>query len=110
MKQDRADDFAYLLRICGADLPEPEREYLFAKCEGRKWRFDFAWVSQKVAVEVNGGRYAFAGGRHSSEGDLEKMRRAAALGWRVLPVSPETLRDRPGEAIQDVRDALRMQP
>jgi very-short-patch-repair endonuclease len=107
MSTDKADTFAYMLAICGADLPIPEREYVFAK--PRKWRFDFAWPEQRVAVEVNGGRYAFAGGRHSGEDDLEKIRRAGALGWRVLPVTPQTLRDRPGEAIDDVRQALKWQ-
>ena len=101
---DRADEFAYLLRICGADLPEPQREYVFAR--PRKWRFDFAYVPQKVAIEVNGGRYAFAGGRHASDGDYEKLRRAAALGWRVLPVSVTDLRERPGAVMQDLREAL----
>ena len=105
MSTDKADQFAYILRVCGADLPEPEREYVFAK--PRKWRFDFAWPEQRVAVEVNGGRYAFAGGRHSSEGDLEKMRKAAAMGWVVLPCSPQTLQERPGDVIDDVRQALR---
>ena len=104
MKQsDAADTFAYLLRLCAADLPEPQREYRF--CD-RRWRFDFAWPSQRVAVEVNGGRYAFAGGRHASDGDNEKLRRAAALGWRVLPCSPQELRDNPGAVFADVREAL----
>ena len=86
MKQsDAADVFAHLLRICAADLPEPEREYRF--CE-RRWRFDFAWSGARVAVEVNGGRYAFAGGRHASDGDNEKLRRAAALGWQPQVAGP----------------------
>ena len=102
---DKAEMFAYILNICGRDLPPPEREYYFAK--PRRWRFDYAWPAQKVALEVNGGRFAFAGGRHASEGDYDKLRRAAALGWRVIPCSPQTLRDRPGYVIQDVRDALR---
>lgn len=100
---DAADAFAAILRICGADIPPPEREYRF--CD-RRWRFDFAWPAQRVAVEVNGGRYAFAGGRHASEGDMEKLRRAAALGWRVLPCSPQTLRERPGDVLDDLRKAL----
>jgi very-short-patch-repair endonuclease len=110
MTTDKAEEFAYLLSIVAPDIPVPVREYRFdAK---RKWRFDFAWLQPTggVAVEVNGGRYAFAGGRHASDGDHEKLRRAAALGWRVLPVSPQALRDNPGSVMQDVREALAWKP
>ena len=43
----------------GLDLVWPEREFRF--CE-RRWRFDFAWPSHKVAVEIDGG--IFIHGRH----------------------------------------------
>lgn len=105
---DTAHEFGYLLALIAPDLPRPNTEWRFdAK---RKWRFDWAWPAQRVAVEVNGGRYAFAGGRHASDGDHEKLRRAAALGWRVLPVSPQALRDHPGDILQDVREALAWKP
>lgn len=106
MTTDTAAAFAFLLRACGADLPAAHREYRFDAV--RRWRFDFAWPDARVAVEVNGGRYAFAGGRHASPDDYEKLRRAAALGWRVLPVAPSELSDRPAAVIQDVRDALKL--
>lgn len=108
---DTAHEFGYLLALIAPDLPKPCIEWRFDKA--RKWRFDFAWPhvgGGGVAVEVNGGRYAFAGGRHASDGDHEKMRRAAALGWRVLPVSPQALRDDPGSVMQDVREALAWKP
>jgi very-short-patch-repair endonuclease len=104
---DAAEEFAYLLSVCGADLPLPVREYRF--CE-RRYRFDFAWPLARVALEVNGGRYAFAGGRHASDADHEKLRRACALGWRVLPVSPQAMRAHPGEVIADLREALEWTP
>jgi hypothetical protein len=108
---DTAHEFAYLLSLIAPDLPKPNIEWRFDKT--RRWRFDFAWPQiggGGVAVEVNGGRYAFAGGRHASDGDHEKMRRAAALGWRVLPVSPQALRGRPGDVMQDLREALAWKP
>ncbi|MFH1186095.1 MAG: hypothetical protein V1755_13815, partial [Chloroflexota bacterium] len=57
-------------------------------------------------VECNGGRWKAGGGRHMSEADFEKMRRAAATGWVVLPVSPQQLARDPWAFIGDLRDAL----
>lgn len=75
------------LHIAEAGLPAPEREYLFAGEIHRRWRFDFAWPDRRLALEVSGGRYAFAGGRHASDGDYEKLCWAAILGWRVMAIS-----------------------
>lgn len=55
------------------------REYLFHPT--RKWRFDFAFPSQKLAVEVDGQRHRSFGGQRS---DCEKLNEAVRLGWRVL--------------------------
>lgn len=70
----------------GAPLRE---EYLFhVPPEGerqRLWRFDFAHVESRTAVEVDGG--AFTQGRHTRgrgfEQDLEKLNTAQAQGWHV---------------------------
>ena len=79
--------FAQLVRIRG--LPKPEREYEFDP--DRRWRFDFAWPAQKVAVEIEGG--ARSGGRHvRGQGfveDAEKHLAALAAGWRVVRVPSE---------------------
>ena len=60
------------------------REYRFHP--RRKWRFDFAWVSRKLAIEVDGA--TFAGGRHARGGglnaDYEKSNEAAIWGWRII--------------------------
>lgn len=52
----------------------------------RKWRFDFAIVDKKVAVEYEGVMSAKA--RHTSvtgyTKDAEKYNAAALLGWKVL--------------------------
>lgn len=54
----------------------------------RKWRFDFAWVPEKVALEVEGG--VFQIGRHNRPGgfigDCEKYNEAAVAGWTVIRV------------------------
>jgi very-short-patch-repair endonuclease len=68
-------------------LPVPEREFRFHPT--RKWRFDFAWPKESLAVEVDGG--LFVAGRHSrgagAEKDMEKFAEAMIGGWRVLRVS-----------------------
>lgn len=81
--------FTKLLKFNG--IPQPEPEYRFHST--RKWRFDFAWTQTKVALEVEGG--AFTRGRHTRGAgfvkDMEKYSEAAALGWRILRVTPSAL-------------------
>jgi hypothetical protein len=86
---DRAEVFLRALEMRG--LPRPEREWKFeAK---RRWRFDYAWPQQMVALEVEGG--VWTGGRHTRGAgfvrDMEKYNRAAVLGWRLLRVTPDKL-------------------
>ena len=81
-------------------------EYPFAKSIGRRWRFDLAYPSRRVAVEVDGG--AFVGGRHVTgtgfEADAEKLSTAASMGWRVLRFTPRMIRD--GKALTLLLAAL----
>jgi len=86
---DRAEVFLRALEVRG--LPRPEREWKFdAK---RRWRFDYAWPQQMIALEVEGG--VWTGGRHTRGAgflkDVEKYNRAAVLGWRLLRVTPDKL-------------------
>lgn len=86
------------------NLPTPEREYRF--CEHRRWRFDFAYPRQKLALELQGGNWVQ--GRHTRgqgfENDCEKFSAAAILGWRVLLVTTAMVKD--GRAIKWLEDAL----
>ena len=56
---------------------------------------DFAFLRAKVALEVEGGIWLPGGGRHNrGKGmlkDMEKYNRAAALGWRIVRCTPQTL-------------------
>ena len=61
----------------------------------RKWRFDYAFVELKVAVEIDGGQWKAFGGRHSRDSDRHKHNAAIVLGWRVLKFSPEMLKKDP---------------
>lgn len=64
-------------------------EYHFAL--PRRWRFDYAIVEHKIAVEVEGG--VWSNGRHTRGSgfiaDMEKYNTAGALGWIVLRCVPD---------------------
>jgi hypothetical protein len=89
VKHDLHPVFAAMLKAAG--LPMPVTEYRFAP--DRKWPFDFAWPTQMVALEVEGG--VFTGGRHTRGvgflRDMEKYNRAVVLGWRLVRCTPTTL-------------------
>lgn len=88
-----------------AELPEPVREWRFHPT--RRWRFDLCWPDRLLAVEVQGGIYR--GGGHTSvtglKRDIEKLNAATLLGWRVLLVHGDMVRD--GSALSLIEDAMR---
>jgi very-short-patch-repair endonuclease len=61
----------------------------------RRWRFDYALVEQRIAIEVEGGIWIKGGGRHNRGAgmlkDLEKYNCAAVEGWIVIRTTPDTL-------------------
>lgn len=92
------------LAMCKAHgLPEPTPEHRF--CE-RRWKFDFAWRSKFVALEVEGG--VFTGGRHTRGkgflGDIEKYNAATVMGWRVLRATPQQVES--GEIFPVLKEVL----
>ena len=78
---------------CYGTGQQPVTEYMFAAAIGRRFRFDYAFLPQLVAVEIDGGQWAQHGGRHNTDADREKLNLAAALGWRVLRFSGAMLKD-----------------
>lgn len=88
-KASKANQYSLFLRLLEENTGYHwESEYKFHPT--RKWRFDFALPSKKVAIEIDGG--VFTAGRHSGGigqiKDMEKMNAAASLGWRVLHFIP----------------------
>lgn len=67
------------------------REYRFHPT--RKFRFDYAIPSKKIAIEQEGG--AWTNGRHTRgkgyTSDMEKYNLATSMGWRVLRFTPEQM-------------------
>ena len=96
-------------------IPNPTKELRFHPV--RAWRFDFAWESQKVALEVEGGTYRhgqYKNGikqksRHLTPtgyyGDCRKYNAAASLGWLVIKADSKMVSN--GEAIADLMAVLR---
>ncbi len=103
MGSDVEDQYYWQMKANG--LPMPTREYTFAK--PRRWRFDFAWIDQKLAAEIDGGVYSQ--GRHTRgkgfENDCEKNNQAVLMGWRVLHFSSGMVRC--GEALATTEKILR---
>lgn len=93
---------SYIWKAYG--IKEPKEEYKFHPT--RKWRFDYAWVDEKVAVEIEGG--AWSGGRHTRGSgfirDMEKYNTAGKAKWFVFRFTPAQLRK--GEAQAFMKDIL----
>jgi very-short-patch-repair endonuclease len=93
------------LQMKASGVPQPVHEFRFHPV--RRWRFDFAWPSLLLAVEVEGGT-KWGRSRHSfGEGfdaDCEKYNTALLLGWRVLRFSGAMVDN--GEALQTIEQAL----
>lgn len=69
----------------------------------RRWAFDLAFPSQKLAVEVDGrGRHQTVAG---VRGDCEKLNEAVRMGWRVLRF-PATDKRRAHEWAALIRECL----
>lgn len=86
-------------------LPVPVAEHRFHAT--RRWRIDWAWPPQRIALEVEGG--VWTSGRHTrgkgAVGDMEKYNTLAVMGWRLLRVTPQDVAS--GRALTWAREALR---
>ncbi len=86
-------------------LPQPVTEHRFHYT--RRWRLDYFWPSQNLALEVQGS--IFTQGRHTRGASLlkewEKLNTAAAAGIRFLYCQPSALCSQ--ETLNFIRLALR---
>lgn len=89
-KENKWEDFLYEQIKSNTSYPV-EREFRFH--DKRRWRFDVAVPSQKLAFELEGG--VWTGGRHihpvGFEKDLEKYNTATMMGWSVYRFVPRML-------------------
>lgn len=112
-KAPEAEDVQLVLwavEQAGFGKPVPEHRFH----ETRKWRFDWAWPAEKVALEREGGVWKTVGdtrilmSRHRTEGgydaDCEKYNAAQVSGWVVIRATPKMLSD--GRALVALLEAL----
>ena len=87
--------------ILKQQFPGHESEYKFHP--ERRWKFDHAWPHAHIALEIEGG--AWINGRHNRGAgyirDMEKYSEAAILGWRILRVTPQQVKN--GQALELVK-------
>lgn len=90
--------------LVGNKLPEFVQEHRFHPI--RRWRFDFAWPEQMIALEIEGG--IFIKGRHTSPhgfmADCEKYNTATLLGWKVIRVTSPQIKS--GELLEWIKSAF----
>lgn len=96
----------FLLQLEAARVPHPECQHPVIK--QRKWRWDFAWPSVLLAVEIDGGGWA---GRHlRPKGYVAACRKCnvgALRGWAVLHGTRDMIRS--GELLAAVEYWIRVQ-
>ena len=87
-----------------SQLPTPVAEHRFSP--PRRWRFDWAFLAERIAVEQEGG--IWTKGRHTRGAgvvkDMEKYNQAAIDGWCVLRATPDQIAS--GAILETVRRAL----
>lgn len=95
VRRDYKQAFLTQLELAGLELPV--LEFMFAKPD-RKWRFDFAYLDLKIAIEYQGGVF-FQGthtGHTSTKGitkDFEKFTEASLRGWLLILIDAGSVRD-----------------
>lgn len=97
----------FLQQVQLAGLAAPITEHRFHAT--RKWRLDFCWLNEKIAVEYHGIFGAHKVGHQGMAGltrDYEKANEAILLGWTYLVVTAKTVQN--GQALQWLERALKL--
>ena len=91
MASNRYADVIIVAWLREHKIPPPEVEYEYAK--PRRFRADYAWVEQRLLLEVEGGIYTRQahGSISGILNDIERSQQAAMNGYRVFKVQPDDL-------------------
>ena len=94
-------EFVFEQQLLAEKFPHFEREYRFDS--ERRFRFDFAFPSLKLAIELEGG--IWGAGAHSRPlgiiRDMAKGNLAVLLGWSVLRYTSAQVKN--GSALAEVK-------
>ncbi|MFD4184000.1 DUF559 domain-containing protein [Rhodococcus sp. NPDC058514] len=94
------------LLIVRDGLPQPETQIKIRDRSGRIFaRSDMGWECWRVLVEYDGGHHWLDERQRSH--DIDRLADLESLGWAVVRVSAELLRDRPSVVLERVRAKLR---
>lgn len=103
-QKEKANAVLFMALCKSFRIPSPQQEFKFM--HNRKFRFDFAWTDEKLAVEIEGG--VWIQGRHTRGSgyvkDMEKYNLAAEAGWRVLRFTPQQIKK--GETYKIIQNCL----
>ena len=101
--KDRAKELAAHLER-HTDL-RPRREYKFSSHD---YKVDFAFMRQRLAIEIEGG--VWTNGRHTRGSgfirDIEKYNALTLAGWRLLRYTPQMIADDPLKVIAEIEHVL----
>lgn len=84
-----------------------ETEYPFASSIDRAWKWDIAFLEQKLAVEVDGGIWVKGAHGHPLTilRNMQKRNWGARLGWRILSFSTDEAKK--GQALSFIEWVLK---
>jgi hypothetical protein len=88
--------------FAGSGLPRPRCQVLAGP--GGRYRIDYAYPAQRLAIEVNG--YLWHHTPRQMTRDLERQRSLVMDGWTVLAYSWRDIEERPGVVASQIRRAL----
>ena len=98
----------FMIKAVG--LPEPVTQYRLPETADRRYAWDFAFVKERLLVDVQGGTWMPKGGHNTGgaiERDCEKMVLGTLNGYRVMFVTALQVKD--GRAVQWIEQALNNQ-
>lgn len=84
-------------------LPLPQRQF-WVSLPGGRYRLDFAWPEQRVALECDG--WEHHGRRSAFAPDRARLSELASARWRVLPVTWDACTREPARVERWLRTAL----
>lgn len=98
----------HFLEICERFHIPPPVPQLPVRVSGRNFRLDFAWVSQRVFVEIDGATFHSTPTQIANDGGRQNQ--LVKAGWTPLRFTYGDLKERPAYCARLVLDTLRSVP